>query len=340
MPSQALPILSLFCGAGGLDYGFRQAKFKTVFACDNFEPAVQTYNFNAKRKIAQIADLSVIDPKDLLKRIQDCASEERPVGLIGGPPCQGFSRGNASADPNDSRNLLPFRFADVLAALNAKYRLKFFVFENVMGLQNPKHYVRFRAIQQSFHDAGFKLFQQDLDAQDFGVPQIRRRLFVVGLNARIFPRTEFVFPKGGTKRCTVRDAIHGLPKAAFFERGTTARDIGFHPNHWTMRPKSPKLSQIDPQSDGRSFRRLEWDSVSPTVAYGNREIHVHPDGGRRLTVLEAMLLQGFPRTYRMIGNLSQQVTQVSNAVPPPVAAAIARSIRALLLAGEKNGRRR
>ena len=129
----------------------------------------------------------------------------------------------------------------------------------------------------------------------------------------------------------MRDAIEGLPEPAYFSRGMTAKDIPFHRNHWTMMPKSPKLL-AGTSTDGRSFRRLLWDDESPTVAYGNREIHVHPDGGRRLSVHEAMLLQGFPRQYRLCGNFSQQITQVSNAVPPPVARALARTIRGVILA--------
>jgi DNA (cytosine-5)-methyltransferase 1 len=96
-----------------------------------------------------------------------------------------------------------------------------------------------------------------------------------------------------------------------------------------MVPKSPKFTSNKP-STGRSFKRLDWDTVSPTVAYGHREIHVHPDGGRRLSVYEAMLLQGFPHDYQLIGSLSSQITQISNAVPPPVAEAIATSIKSLL----------
>ena len=130
----------------------------------------------------------------------------------------------------------------------------------------------------------------------------------------------------------MRDAIAGLPEPVFFARGMTAKDIPFHPNHWTMMPRSPKLTTQVP-TDGRSFRRLLWDEESPTVAYGNREIHVHPDGGRRLSVHEAMLLQGFPPQYRLWGNFSQQITQVSNAVPPPVAKALARGIQKTIVAG-------
>jgi DNA (cytosine-5)-methyltransferase 1 len=70
-------------------------------------------------------------------------------------------------------------------------------------------------------------------------------------------------------------------------------------------------------STGRSFKLLAWDEVSPTIAYGNREIHVHPNGGRRLSVFEAMLLQGFPSDYILTGTLSSQVTQISNAVGLP-----------------------
>jgi DNA (cytosine-5)-methyltransferase 1 len=322
--------VSLFCGAGGLDSGFSEAGFKIVLACDNFQAAVDSYNLNARKRVAKLTNLLDVEDAAFRRLIRDSIDDYQLEGIIGGPPCQGFSRGNASADLDDPRNKLAFRYADLLAILNTKNRIKFFVFENVMGLTNPRHLVRFRAIRQSFIDAGFRIFYRDLDAQDFGVPQLRRRLFIVGLNAKQFPKTEFAFPTGDGKKRTVKNAIYGLPAPAFFERGITADEIPYHPNHWTMKPKSAKLTGTASATDGRSFRRLEWDSVSPTVAYGNREIHVHPDGGRRLSVHEAMLLQGFPPTYKLVGNFSEQITLVSNAVPPPMAQAIARSIRQLL----------
>jgi DNA (cytosine-5)-methyltransferase 1 len=329
MPSDALPILSFFSGAGGLDWGFRREGFKVILACDNLHAAVTSYNLNAKTKVARLADLSAITLRQLLTMLRETAPGLVPVGVIGGPPCQGFSRGNAGADPRDPRNLLPFRYAELLAALNDKYRLKFFVFENVMGLLNPRHIAKFRAIRSAFEDAGFNVFHTSLDAQDFGVPQLRRRLFIVGLHKKLFRDVSFTFPAGNGTKTTVRDTIHGLPMPIFFLRGLDNRQIPYHPNHWTMMPKSPKLVS-GTSTDGRSFRRLDWDDISPTIAYGNREIHVHPDGGRRLSVHEAMLLQGFPVQYRLAGNFSEQITQVSNAVPPPVARALAGSIRQML----------
>jgi DNA (cytosine-5)-methyltransferase 1 len=331
MPSDPLPVLSLFCGAGGLDWGFRREGFQVALACDNFQAAINSYNRNSKKKVARIADLSTATASHLIALMDERNPGTRPIGVIGGPPCQGFSRGNASADPEDPRNLLPFRYADVLAALNKRYRLQFFVFENVMGLLNPRHAARFKSIRERFEAAGFTIFQETLNASAFGVAQNRPRLFVVGLNSELFPDATFTFPQGRAKPAKVRDAIAGLPKPTFFRRGITEEEIPHHPNHWTMMPKSAKLT-TDTPTDGRSFRRLLWEEESPTIAYGNREIHVHPDGGRRLSVHEAMLLQGFPAQYRLAGNFSEQVTQVSNAVPPPVARALARRIRTKVLA--------
>jgi DNA (cytosine-5)-methyltransferase 1 len=329
-----LPIISLFSGAGGLDWGFRHEHFKVVLACDNFPAAVKSYNLNAKRRVARVVDLSTTSAQELARLARDVAPGVTPAGVIGGPPCQGFSRGNARANPDDPRNRLPFKYAEILAGLNAIFTLKFFVFENVMCMLAPRHVERFRSIQREFEGAGFNVFYSELNANAFGVPQLRRRLFVVGLNAKLYRGGVFKFPTGTPGELTVRDAIDGLPSPTFFVRGLKGKDIGYHPNHWTMQPKSSKLI-TGTSTDGRSFRRLRWDEESPTVAYGNREIHVHPDGGRRLTVHEAMLLQGFPPGYRLTGNFSEQITQVSNAVPPPVARALARKIRAKVLARVK-----
>ena len=97
-----------------------------------------------------------------------------------------------------------------------------------------------------------------------------------------------------------------------------------------MQPKSEKFRNGKlkaGENRGRSFRVLSWDKPSWTVAYGHREIHIHPDGKRRLSVYEAMLLQGLPAWYRLTGNLSAQVQQVSDTVPRQLAAALARRIR-------------
>jgi DNA (cytosine-5)-methyltransferase 1 len=246
--------------------------------------------------------------------------------VIGGPPCQGFSYGNTKARADDPRNELPFRYCEILTALNQRWSIDFFVFENVLGLRSPKHRDRLHAIITRFGEAGFSVALAELDAQRFRVPQRRRRLFLVGINAETFPGVSFQWPDGTDECRTVRQAIGGLPEPILRTPGLAADGIPYHPNHWTMPPRSRRFLQHD-FNGGRSFRRLDWDQPSWAVAYGNREIHIHPEGRRRLSILEAMLLQGFPKKFVLQGNFSEQVQQVSNAVPPPVARSVAAAIR-------------
>ncbi|MBK9622570.1 MAG: DNA cytosine methyltransferase [Candidatus Obscuribacter sp.] len=118
---------------------------------------------------------------------------------------------------------------------------------------------------------------------------------------------------------TVGESIRGLPPPKFFEAKLQKEDIPHHPNHWTMKPRSKKFQNPNTLHAGtRSFKRLSWTEPSPTIAFGNREIHVHPSGKRRISIYEALLLQGFPKSFVLEGNLSQQVEQISNAVPPPL----------------------
>jgi DNA (cytosine-5)-methyltransferase 1 len=319
-------LLSLFCGCGGMDLGFRWAGFDSVLAIDISDAAIASYNWNRKKRVALCADLSSTTGDEIVRLLRDVAPDVRPRGVIGGPPCQSFSLSNVHGRDDDPRRELPLRYGEILKALNEEFTLDFFVFENVGGLKSEKHKKHLVRFVTEFENAGFRVFEASLNAGRFGVPQNRKRIFLVGINENIYPNIVFNFPGGNDEEVTVRKTIKGLPKPAFFNRGVKRQDIPRHPNHWTMNPKSPKFSN-GANVTGRSFRRLEWDRPSWTVAYGHREIHVHPDGTRRVTVFEAMLLQGFPRTYQLLGNLSQQVEQVSNAVPPQLAQAIAESIR-------------
>ena len=319
-----IPVVSLFSGAGGLDYGFGQAGFETVLAIDRDRAATATFNANFGGEVARTGDLSAVPPATVFKWLKDRNAE--PRGIIGGPPCQGFSIGNTKASPDDPRNQLPFRYCEILETLNDKFGIEFFVFENVLGLRAPKHRTRLAEIIARFEQAGFRVMQGEVNAVRFGVPQNRRRLFLVGFNQSFHPNVEFVWPSGTDEVRTVRSAISGLPQPAYRMAGLRPEEIEHHPNHWTSPPCSAKFKSQD-FGDGRSFRRLDWDEPSWTVAYGNREIHIHPNGQRRLSVFEAMLLQSFPKKFVMTGNFCEQVTQVSNAVPPRVARAIASAIR-------------
>lgn len=325
-PDNRIAIISLYAGAGGLDLGFRLEDFDPVIAIDNNQAAVDSYNLNDPNHVAQLGDLSKLKDEEIIARIREVCGDRIPRGVIGGPPCQGVSAGNVHKKDHDKRKKALFRYARIVKALTVAFNLDFFVFENVVGLKSKKHKRYFRKIVKALEEAGFSLFEQELDAKDFEVAQKRRRVFIVGLNRNLFPGIRFTFPEAlGTKK-TVRDAIGHLPAPVFFIRSLKPENIPHHPNHWAMNPRSRKFANPE-NGAGRSFRRLEWNEPSATVAYGHREMHVHPTGTRRVSVYEGMLLQGFHAGYQLAGNFSEQVDQVSNAVPPPLARAIAKAMR-------------
>ncbi len=310
-----------------MDLGFRRAGFVPILAIDDSQAAVDTYNWNHTEKIAVKADIRALSAARVVELVKQASTGVAPRGVIGGPPCQSFSIGNVSKSHRDPRARLGQEYARVLKALNDAFQLDFFVFENVLGLKARRHKRRLGLIFRALEEAGFTLFEQELDASTFGVPQKRRRLFVVGINRFKFPDLKFSSPIGTiTIPVTVREALGHLPPPIFFRRDLTSEDIPVHPNHWAMNPKSPKFT-TGQGFNGRSFKKLIWNKPSWTVAYGNREVHVHPTGTRRLSVFEAMLLQGFPKSYELRGTLSDQITQVSDAVPPPLAAAVAKAVK-------------
>lgn len=328
-----MKIISLFSGAGGLDLGFEQQGFEPIIGYDNKLAAVQTYNHNRKREVARVADLSSKTGEEILMDVEAISPNQKPIGIVGGPPCQYFSNGNKSKrDKSDPRRYLPVQYACILHDLNEKYDIDFFILENVNGLAQPAHKEDFRKLCSLFSNSGFHISVDILDACNYGVPQIRKRLFIVGWNKKQYPQGVYKFPRPFRKLLSVRDCIGNLPEPIYFEKGLDPSKFPVHPNHWTMQPKSPKFKSPPPpevKNKPRSFRRLTWEQPSDTVAYGHNEIHVHPNGHRRLSIYEAMLLQGFPPGgdgYQLLGTFSEQVGLVSDTVPPPLASTLAQSI--------------
>jgi len=324
-PLEKPHIVSLFCGAGGLDLGFKEDGYTIALAID-FEPAaIDTHKYNFSSTTSLVADLTKLGPKGVLKYVKESLDMGSRIGVIGGPPCQGFSRANISSQPDDPRNTLPKLYVEIIKELQKHYIVEFVIFENVLGMKDKKHSEKYVSLVQGLKNLKLDVTEKELCALDFGVPQKRNRIIVSAL--RSGQGYKQVIPEKQSGPTTVKQVIGDLPHPVFFERNLKSTDIPNHPNHWTMRPKSPKFDQIIGDSNKtRSFRKLKWDKASPTIAFGNREIHIHPEGKRRLSIYEAMLLQGFPKTFELKGNLSQQVQQISNAVPPPLAKSLAAAV--------------
>jgi len=332
-PQSAVPalpqIVSLFCGAGGLDWGFHQEGFKVPLAIDVSDAAIRTHKKNFRDTHSVVADLIELGPEGVLSLVKKRIPAKTRIGVIGGPPCQGFSRANSGSKADDPRNQLPIRYLEIVRQLKKYYSVEFVVFENVLGIRDKKHTATYQSILNGLDELGFGVTEKELCSLDFGVPQNRRRIVLSAMRKR--RGYAKVQPQKSTGIFTVRQAIGNLAPPVFFARDLNPSEIPVHQNHWTMRPKSPRfLNPEAPQKKCRSFKRLSWDKPSPTIAFGHREIHVHPSGTRRLSIYEAMLLQGFPSEFILEGNLSEQVEQVSNAVPPPLARSIALAVKLAL----------
>lgn len=304
------------------------AGFSIPLAIDIDPIAVQTYNWNRRSNVARAADLAAVRASSIVQWWRQACPASGPRGVIGGPPCQAFSVSNVHRLAQDPRAQLPLAYAKILKKLNDSWALDFFVFENVGGLGTKAHAQSLELFKERFADAGFESVQEFyLDAVDFGVAQRRRRMFIAGLRKGADLQSVQLEPSTAPHR-TVRDAIGQLVAPMFYSRKRRPSEQGLHPNHWCMNPRSSRFNSgiLGDGKAGRSFRVLKWDEPSATVAYGHREVHIHPDMARRLSVYEAMRLQGFPEWYELRGNLSDQIRQVSDAVPPPLATALAAAI--------------
>ncbi|MBA8858909.1 DNA (cytosine-5)-methyltransferase 1 [Ochrobactrum anthropi] len=318
-------LLSLFCGCGGLDLGFHQEGFRSALGYDKRPESIASWETIFPTGKGILKDISTLT----LEQIDaDYGERFEPIGLIGGPPCQGFSLANRYGSQDDPRNVLVHRFFDLALQLNERSPLKFIVMENVPALAGKRGGNILSKELGRLDQNGFNARVAVLDAVNYSVPQRRKRLFLVAYNRR-FTNEFWSLPPIHDHTLTVRDAIGGFPEPLFFGEHQDQSVKIFHPNHWCMVPRSPKFTSgelFEGYVDKRSFKTLSWDKPSYTASYGNREIHVHPNCKRRLSVFEAMVIQGFPKTVSLMGTLSAQIRQVSEAVPPPLARVVAQSV--------------
>ena len=322
-------VLSLFSGAGGLDLGFRRAGFRPGLAVDWDPAAVATYRWNQPGIHVAPLDIAENSPEKFVELWIEVNGEEGPVGIIGGPPCQAFSTSNVHQKRRDPRRKILFHYANVIQAFTSHFGLDFFVFENVPGLTRGRHRTRYLEFKRLCKKAGYVIREKVVNAGRFGIPQNRKRIIVIGISRELYPGLVLDPPEGDKQPLPTSVALDGLPEPAFYRKRLDPAEIPHHPNHVAMVPRSKKFTSgmLEPGDQrGRSFRVLRWDQPSYTVAYGHREVHVHPNMHRRLSIYEAMLLQGFPHSYELKGTFSQQVQLVSDALPPPLGEGVAAAI--------------
>lgn len=305
-------VVDLFAGGGGFSRGFAEAGYEIALGVEIDANAARTYSYNFPRAVVLQEDVAAVSYREI----------ERHVGgvdvVIGGSPCEPFTATN----PRRLEDPLDRLYVDPLGQLTLHFiRLvgelqpKVFVLENVPGIaQGPLR----EALKREFKRIGFdEIYFNVLLAERYGTPSRRKRVFVS--NVRIAPEP--------SRPLTVRQALGGLPPV----------DSGF-PNHETVtlsKSKAERIAKVKPGEALMKFRgasgiygnfiRLRWDEIAPTVM-GSRRF-IHPEEDRLLTVREQARLMGFPDYHVFFGPKDSQFNQIGEAVPPPLAKAIAEYLK-------------
>jgi DNA (cytosine-5)-methyltransferase 1 len=210
MDKEKLTIVSLFSGAGGMDLGFKQAGFDILFANDFFQEAVNSYHRNVSKNVIY-GDITKIKSEDI---------PDNPDVVIGGFPCQGFSIANNNRSMNDERNFL---YKELLRVIRDK-KPKFFVAENVKGLLSMEKGKVINLIVKDFEDLGYKVDYKVLNAAEYGIPQMRQRVIIIGNRIGVknpFPTpTHYIDnPETGKEKCpTVEEVIGELANIPLSEK--------------------------------------------------------------------------------------------------------------------------
>ena len=306
---KAFTAVSLFCGAGGLDLGFDRAGFRTIWANDFNADACETFRMWSKAEVV-CGDISKINSDSI---------PESDI-MLGGFPCQGFSL-SGPRRIDDSRNVL---YKQYVRILKAKCPLAF-VGENVKGLLTMGDGKIIEAIVEAFHTCGYRIQYKLLNAADYGVPQDRDRVIIVGLREDL-DCGEFIFPQPQKKKVTLRDAIGGMGKAL-------KQDIC----------DAPFSSRYMSRN-----RKRDWNEVSFTIPAMAKQVALHPSSPdmvkmgtddwrfgacgktRRMSWREAAAIQTFPVEMEFAGDLTSKYKQIGNAVPVVLAEKIGTSLRAAL----------
>ena len=322
--------IDLFCGSGGFSLGFEQAGYKQLFSNEIEKSFSETYTHNFPKHKLIIDDIKKITEE----KIDSIIGSSKVDIIIGGPPCQGFSMaGNIGRKfLIDPRNKLFLEFYRIVNFLKPKI----FIIENVERLFIHNKGETIKEINRKFNSIGYKISNKIINTYEYGIPQKRRRLFILGT----LGNKKLDFPKSIKKRMTIYDAIEDLPK---IESGQAAL---FPSNHESMKHTQQMLNKMKYIKDGGnrmdiplkirptsgdSRKYIRYKSTEPSFAVtGDMRKIFHYTQNRALTVRELARIQTFPDDFVFKGNKISQQLQVGNAVPPLLAKKIANHIKKYL----------
>lgn len=301
--------ISLFSGAGGLDMGFENAGFKTIWANDFEADACKTHENWSNAKVV-CGDIAKVDASDI---------PDADI-MLGGFPCQGFSL-SGPRKIDDSRNVL---YKHYVRIVKAKKPLMF-VGENVKGLLTMGNGSIIDAIIADFEECGYDVYYKLLNARDYGVPEDRERVIIVGFHKDLGIKS-FDFPAPRPYKVTMREALKNIPEPT--------------PDEVCNAPYSSRYMSRN--------RKRGWDDVSYTIPAMAKQVTLWPGSPdmvkvetdhwefgkegvtRRFSWREAAAIQTFPSELEFYGDLTSKYKQIGNAVPVKLAEIVATHLYAIL----------
>ncbi len=365
---EKIPVLSYFTGAGLLDLGFLEYNFNVVWRNENNASFVEGFEHgmstlmgpSADHKIHNKDSITELTPRRVAREAFQNTARPATFGIIGGPPCPDFSNGGKNRGGDGDHGKLTEVFVDHILELKPT----FFLLENVRGLfQTEKHKPYLYKLISKLHKHYFTSLAI-LNALEYGVPQHRERLFLAGFKKKwLKDNTSFNFKLNGNgdwfpwpqkEHPDPKNSYQWPGQIPFGGEPEKPKDIPSElmvgtwicdpkldleslPNGQDQfLPKSEKFGQINEGDDTRkSFKRLHRWRYSPTAAYGNNEVHLHPVHPRRLSVREVMRIQSVPDKYALPEHLTltHKFKMIGNGVPVGLAKAVASSFDKIVRGG-------
>ncbi len=337
--------IALFSGCGGMTLGFEAAGVNLLGHVEIDDSANRIYSENFPKSKLLGKDICKITDEDLHKWIDVFGEIDI---IVGGPPCQGFSLAG-KRNPKDERNKLYKQYVRIVTVI----RPTIFVMENVAlmtSMKDESGNLFIDRIEKSFSENGYSVIKKIVNAFEYGVPQSRERVIIVGIRNELknklfdFKDAEYQLKNSGvTKRAlTFRDATHDLQSIENGERSLN------DPLHWAVNHPEHVINWLKNVPEGHSahenknpllrppsgfnttYKRNIWDQPCSTISTNFSMIsgcrNVHPVNTRALTIREAARIQSFPDEFVFCGNWGNIRKAIGNAVPPILAKAIASEI--------------
>ena len=350
-------IFSFFSGAGFLDLGFEKAGYEIGYVNEVHKPFLDAYK-HARQQMGMPhpqhgyfgGDIECClaggEAKLISGFVKAAKKDKQLVGFIGGPPCPDFSVGGKNRGQHGENGKLSQIYIDLIC----KQQPDFFIFENVKGLyRTTRHRQFFDGLKRQLDKAGYKCTERLINAIEYGTPQDRERIILFGVRQ---PRAKKNLPKFDWAAHTLhpegkalsypwpeaqpisieRPRPKSIPEELTIQHWFEKNDVEHHPNaHHQFKPRAG-LAKFETLFEGddskKSYKRLHRWRYSPTAAYGNNEVLIHPYLPRRISVAEALAIQSLPKEFELPPNmtLSNMFKTVGNGVPFLAAQGLAQTI--------------